>query len=56
MKYIVKLYLKGMDDVISCEYSGILHDNFDEAFEELLEAQIDTFEDPLVDRIYIQEV
>lgn len=27
MKYIVKLYLKGMDDVISCEYSGILHDN-----------------------------
>lgn len=56
MKYIVKLYLKGQDDVISCDYSGILHDNITDAHAELLEALVDTFEDPLVNRIYIQEV
>jgi len=53
MKYIVKVYINNrVDDIYDCEYSGIVHD----AHEEYLEAQIDTFEDPIVDKIFIQEV
>ena len=58
MKYIVIVYVvdRMNNDVFPCEYSGILHDNYDEAHEEYFEALMDTFENPRIDSVCIQEI
>lgn len=58
MKYIIIAYVidRMNNDVFPCEYSGIVHDDYDSANDEYFEALMDTFENPRIDSVHIQEI